>query len=79
MTITLTCEVESAIVEQARREGTPPESLVSDSLQELFAAPKPTPDEILGLAAQVYAGLSEQEMAEVERVVLGRSGSVTQR
>ncbi len=79
MTITLTREVESAIAEQARRQGTTPESLVSDSLQKLFAAPKPTPDEILGLAAQVYAGLSEQEVAEVERVVLGRAGSVTQR
>lgn len=73
MTITLTREVESAIAEQARQEGTTPESLVSESLQKLFAAPKPTPDEILGLAAQVYAGLSEQEIADVEKIALDRS------
>ena len=79
MTITLTREIESAIAEQAWREGTTPESLVSDSLQKLFAAPKPTPEEILGLAAQVYAGLSEQDVLEVERIALDRGRFVAQR
>jgi len=73
MTIKLTPEVESAVAEQARREGTTPERLVSDSLWSLFVAPKPTPDEILGLAAQVYAGLSEQEVSDVEKIALDRS------
>jgi len=73
MTITLTPEVEGAIVEQAQRQGTTPERLVSDSLRSLFIAPEPTPDEILGLAAQVYAGLSEQEVTDVEKIALDRS------
>ena len=72
MTITLTPEVENAVTEQARREGTTPERLVSDSLRSLFVAPKPTPDEILGLAAQVYAGLSKQEVRDVEKITLDR-------
>lgn len=73
MTITLTPELENAVAEQAQREGTTPERLVSDSLRSLFVAPKMTPDEILGLAAQVYAGLSEQEIADVEKIALDRS------
>lgn len=73
MTITLTPEIENAIVEQARREGTTPERLVSDSLRSLFVPPTPTPDEILGLAAQVYAGLSKQEVSDVEKIALDRS------
>ena len=73
MTITLTPELENAVAEQAQREGITPERLVSDSLWSLFVAPKMTPDEILGLAAQVYAGLSEQEIADVEKIALDRS------
>ena len=73
MTITLTPEVESAIVERARREGMTPKQLVSDSLRNLFVTPKPPLDEILGLAAQVYAGLSEQEVLGVEKIMLDRS------
>lgn len=73
MTIKLTPEVESAVAEQARREGTTPERLISDTLRSLFVALKPTPDEILGLAAQVYAGLSEQEVSDVEKIALDRS------
>ena len=73
MTSTLTPEVENALAEQARREGTTPERLVSDSLRNLFVTPKMTPDEILGLAAQVYAGLSEQEVSDVEKIALDRS------
>ena len=42
-------------------------------LWSLFVAPQPTPDEILGLAAQMYAGLSEQEVSDVEKVALDRS------
>lgn len=73
MTITLTPELENAVAEQAQREGITPERLVSDSLRSLFVVPKMTPDEILGLAAQVYAGLSEQEIADVEKIALDRS------
>ncbi len=73
MTITLASEVEDAIAEQARRAGTPPERLVSDSLRSLFVVPRPTPDEIIGLAAQVYAGLSGEEIRDVEGIMLGRS------
>ena len=73
MTITLTPELENAVAEQAQREGITPERLVSDSLWSLFVAPKMTPDEILGLVAQVYAGLSEQEIADVEKIALDRS------
>ena len=73
MMIILMPEVESAIAEQARRQGTTPERLVSESLQKLFAAPTLTPDEILGLAGQVYAGLSEQDVNDVEKIALDRS------
>lgn len=69
MIITLMPEVETAIAEQARRQGTTPERLVSDSLQKMFVAPTLTPDEILGLAGQVYAGLSEKEISDVEETV----------
>jgi len=31
------------------------------------------PDAILGLAAQVYDGLSEQEVVDIERIALDRS------
>ena len=73
MTITLMPEIETVITEQARRQGTTPERLISESLQKLFTAPKPTPDEILGLAGQVYAGLSEQDVNDVEKIALDRS------
>ena len=69
MTITLMPEVEIAIAEQARRQGTTPERLVSESLQKMFAVPTLTPDEILGLAGQVYAGLSEKEISDVEETM----------
>ncbi len=73
MTITLTPEIENAIAEQARQKGTPPEQLALDGLRTLFVPAKLTPDEILELAGQVYAGLSEQEVTEVEGIALDRS------
>ena len=73
MTITLMPEVETAIAEQARRQGTTPERLVAESLQRLFTTPTLTPDEILGLAGQVYAGLSKQDIDAVEKIALDRS------
>jgi hypothetical protein len=73
MTITLTPDIENAIVEQARRQGTTPERLAADSLRHLFATASPTPNEILGLAGQVYAGLSEQDINDVETIALDRS------
>ena len=79
MTIILPPEIESAIAEQAQREKTTPERLVLDSLKNLFVPAKPTPDEILGLAAQVYAGLSEQEIKEVEKIALDRNNFADQR
>ena len=33
----------------------------------------PTPEEILGLAAQVYAGLSEQDALDVEKIARDRN------
>jgi hypothetical protein len=60
MTITLTPEIETAIAEQAHQKGIQPEQLALDGLQNLFVPAKLTPDEILGLAAQVHAGLSQQ-------------------
>lgn len=66
MTITLTPELEEVIAEQARRKGMPPEHLALDGLRTLFVPTQPTPDEILALAAQVYAGLSEQDIREIE-------------
>ena len=41
--------------------------------QGCFVSSKLTPDNILDLAAQVYAGLSKQEIADVERIALDRS------
>lgn len=73
MTLTLTPEIENALAEQARREGTTAERLALDGLQSLFVSPKRTPDEILGLAAQAYEGLSQKEREEVERIALDRS------
>lgn len=69
MTISLTPEIETAIVEQAQRQGMTPEMLVSESLQKLFASPARTPDEILGFVGHVYAGLSKQEIDDVEEIV----------
>ncbi len=79
MTITLTPELEEAIAEQARQKGMLPESFALDGLRNLFVPTKPTPDEILGLAAQVYAGLSEQEVADVEKIALDRSNFISGR
>ncbi len=73
MTITLTPEVETALIEQARQQGITPENIALDGLRNLFVPTKPTPDEILGLAAQVYAGLSGEEIRDVEGIMLGRS------
>ncbi len=73
MTITLTPELEEAIAEQARQKGMLPENFALDGLRNLFVPTKPTPDEIIGLAAQVYAGLSEEEIRDVEGIMLGRS------
>ncbi len=73
MTLTLTPEIETALAEQARREGTTPERVALDGLQRLFVMPKHTPEEILSLAAEVYAGLSAQEVQDVEEIALDRS------
>ncbi len=35
---------------------------------------KKTPDDILGLAAQVYEGLSDQDVDDIEAIALNRSG-----
>lgn len=72
MTITLTPEIEAAITEQARPQGTSPERLALDDLRNCSAMSHPTPEEILGLAAQVYAGLSEQDALDVEKIALNR-------
>ena len=79
MTITLTPELERAISEQARRQGTTPEGLALDGLRNLFVPTELTPDEVLKLAGQVYAGLSEQEVSEVEKIALDRSHFVGER
>jgi hypothetical protein len=68
MTISLTSEIETAIVEQAQHQGMTPERLVSESLQKLFALPAQTPDEILGFVGDVYAGLSKEELDIVEEM-----------
>ena len=73
MTMTPNPEIEEAITEQARQQETPPERLVLDGLRSLFVTSNPTPEEILELVAQVYAGLSEQEISEVKKIVLDRS------
>lgn len=36
-----------------------------------------TPEDILGLAAEVYEGLSEQDMNDVEQIALDRSSFFT--
>jgi hypothetical protein len=79
MTITLTPEIETAITKQAQKEGVAPEHLAMDGLRSLFLPPKMTPDQILNLAAQVYAGLSEKEIADVEKIALDRSNFIGQR
>ncbi len=63
MTITLMPEVETAIAEQARRQGTTPERLVSESLQKLFAVPALTPDE-QGISLSDH-GISPAQAAEL--------------
>jgi len=68
MTISLTPEIETAIVEHARRHGTTPERLVSESLQKLFATFPLTPDEILRFAGHVYAGLPQEEIDVIEEI-----------
>lgn len=45
MTITLTPEIESAVVEQARQQGITPEQLALDGLRYLFATPEPSEEE----------------------------------
>ena len=63
MTITLMPEVETAIAEEARRQGTTPERLVSDSLQKLFTTPTLTPDE-KAVSLSDY-GISPAQAAEL--------------
>ena len=45
----------------------------------VFVHSRLTPDEILGLAAQVYAGLSTEEIADVEKIALDRSNFAGER
>jgi hypothetical protein len=46
----------------------------SRAWQEIhFARETPSPEEILSLAAQVYEGLSPDEVGEIERLALDRS------
>lgn len=73
MNITLTPELEAAITEQARPQEISPERLALDALRSLFVTSAPTPEEILRLAAQVYVGLSAQDVLEVEKIVLNRN------
>lgn len=39
----------------------------------LVIEPVASPDEILALAAQVYAGLSEKDIQEIEKIIFDRS------
>ncbi len=73
MTIIPTLEIEAASTEQARQQGTTPERLALDGLQNLFLMSNPTPGEILEMAAQVYAGLPAQDVSDVEKIALDRS------
>ena len=73
ITITLPDEIGTAIAERAQREGTTPERLALDGLRSLFVSSKRSPDDILGLAAQVYAGLSDADLADVENIAANRS------
>ena len=68
MTISLTPEIETAIVGQAKRQGMTPELLASESLRKLFATPTLTPDEILGFDGHVYAGFSKEEIDVIEEM-----------
>ena len=68
MTITLMPEVETVIAEQARRQGTTPERLVSESLQKMFTTPALMPDEILGFDGHVHAGFSKEEIDVIEEM-----------
>ena len=79
MTITLTPEIEDAIAEKARQQATSPEQIALDGLRTLFVPAKMSPDQILELAAQVYAGLSAQEIADVEKIALDRSNFASER
>ena len=72
ITITLPNEIETAIEERARREGTTPERLALDGLRRLFVPAQQSPDDILALASQVYAGLSESDRKDVESIAADR-------
>ena len=52
LTLELPPDVEGALAEQARREGTTPEQLVLKDLQQRYSAPAPRPDTMLELFAK---------------------------
>ena len=69
MTITLMPEVETAVVEQARRLGITPEQLVMDSLRYLFLNPEPSEEEEVYYRVQAQLLLDQigrmtEEMAQ---------------
>ena len=57
MEITLTPELEAALIEQARQQGVSPEQLALESLRQHFvAASQPTPGATSGTLADFLAG-----------------------
>lgn len=54
MIITLSPEIEEAVIEQAREQGKTPEQLALESCRQASVAPKIASNEILKLAAQDF-------------------------
>jgi predicted DNA-binding antitoxin AbrB/MazE fold protein len=52
---------------------TPPDLPLAEGQQVRIIVEVDTPEDILGLAARVYEGLSEREVNDVERIALDRS------
>jgi len=51
----------------------PEQDRIASVIMEELNAPAHTPNQILELAAQVYDGLSDEEIATVEQIALDRS------
>ncbi len=56
---------------------TPPASVLAEGQTVRLVVETDTTGDILALAAQVYAGLSEEQVDEVERIALDRSAFFT--
>ena len=75
MTLTLSPEIEKVLTAAAARQGTTPDQIVTEMVQEKFAVPQETPEE---RKARIYALMGSMAHLGPSRIAEDRAEEVAQ-